>query len=311
MRRYPEPDSRRLTQRLADSWGLESNQICIDNGSIELIYALMRSLGECKALVVSPTFGEYRRAVEVCGGVVCNYWLESGNWELNITELQAAMAGVDLVFLCNPNNPTGGLLTREELIPILEQAGNALVVVDEAFIDYVESAGQVYSVIELISRFPNLLVLRSFTKFFAIPGLRLGYAAGAAGMIERIRNGQDPWSVNCIAQSVGMLLVEQQTSAYCDQVRQQVREEREALQAALMNECSLTARGTANFLLIDITTTGETSAGIAEKLAMQGILVRDCASFGISGQIRVAVRRQQENSKLVRALAALLQNGRR
>ncbi len=316
MKHYPDPDSKHLTSAIAQAVHLPDDHILVGNGSIELLYALMRSLGKCRALVTEPTFSEYARAVQVVGGDVDFFPLSAReDWRGDLSALAKRLSHIDLVFLCNPNNPTGEFIARAELVNFIEQAkkSDVLVVVDEAFVDFVEDFDQEeFGVLSLVTTFNNLVVLRSFTKFFAIPGLRLGFCAAAPPLIGRIQGQQEPWTVNCIAQSVGEHIVSPKLASFREHVRRDTQRTRIAFKQNLEARCQVACWGQVNYLLLDL---GEaiSSTALTEQLGKRGILVRDCRPYAprLGHYLRVAVRAPEENGRLVTELAPLLQAERR
>lgn len=315
MQHYPDPRSQLLVEKIAVATKLAPDQIVVGNGSIELIYALLRGLGKQKALVLEPTFNEYARSVHMAGGEVEFIHLSRDQeWQVDLRMVAQRLSGIDLVFLCNPNNPTGQLIERTELINFIQKAQEqeCLVVVDEAFLDFLEDFSErTYSVLDLVTFTKNLVVLRSFTKFFAIPGLRLGFCAANPALINLIKFNQEPWTVNCIAQSVGELLVADSLVQFRQQVRLKTETARAQMLLDLEKSCGVRCWGQVNYLFVDL---GQEikSATLTKALGYQGILVRDCESFGarFSNYIRVAVKSPEDNLKLKQALQLSLKEAR-
>lgn len=311
MQHYPDPRSKTLTEKIARATNLPSNHIVVGNGSIELIYALLRGLGKQKALVLEPTFNEYARAVQLVGGEIEILPLtQAKEWQVDLSLVTEKLSEIDLIFLCNPNNPTGQLIPRQELVSLIKKAekANCLVVIDEAFVDFLEDFPEKeYGVLDLVTSANNLVVLRSFTKFFAIPGLRLGFCAASPELINLIKANQEPWTVNCIAQSVGELIVDDLLIPFRRQVRERIQKARIEMVKELETRCNVRCWGHANYLFIDL---GEDhgSGALTKALGYQGVLVRDCEPFGsrFDRHIRVAVRSPEENSRLIELLESSL-----
>lgn len=312
MKHYPDPASRNLIQAIASAVNLPADSLLVGNGSIELMYAFMRAVGKKRALVIEPTFSEYARAVQMVGGSIITYPLYGKNdWQINLKQLAKDLVDVDLVFICNPNNPTGQLIPRDDVVDFIFEAEKRGVVValDEAFIDFVEDFSErTYSVLDLVTTCKNLVVFRSFTKFFAIPGLRLGFCAAHPGLIQEIAAQQEPWTVNCIAQSVGELIVSEEVRSYRAQARAELQRVRSEFSLTIQKKLALMNWGAVNFLLLDLGAQGR-SAEITQILGRRGILVRDCQPFGerFSRYIRVAVRSPRENLRLLQELAVILE----
>ena len=202
LNRYPDPDSLELTAKIAAVHGLKDGQILIGNGSTEFIYLLPRALGVKKALVLSPSFSDYERASELSGAKVVRLpLLEENNFSPDMKSLSRELKKCGLLFLCNPNNPTGTLMPKDELLSLLKEASKAgtVVCIDEAFIEYVPGASLLKEAVKL-----GAVVLRNFTKFYGMPGIRIGYAAGDRKLIAKMKAVREPWTVNNLAQAAAL-----------------------------------------------------------------------------------------------------------
>lgn len=303
---YPDKGATELKERLAGYHGVSAAEVAVANGSTELIHLLPRVVGGKKGLIVAPAFAEYASALDRAGWEIDYFTLLSeDDFSLSLPALQAKLAqGYDILFVCNPANPTGSLLPRgdiEAVIGICRQSG-AFLVLDEAFIDFCEEESAKHA----MRQFTRGIVLRSMTKFFAIPGLRLGYAMGAPETIEAIAALQDPWSVNTAAQVAGIASLSD--ADYCSRTRKFVDQERERLAEGL---CGLPGvrvfRSRANYLLAQLGN-GMTAAELRGQLMQEGVLIRDCGNFeGLDGSyFRVAVRLREENDRLLELLAETL-----
>ncbi|HWI55283.1 MAG TPA: aminotransferase class I/II-fold pyridoxal phosphate-dependent enzyme, partial [Desulfobacteria bacterium] len=210
----------------------------------------------------------------------------------------------DVIFICNPNNPTGTLTPRETIVEIVEQAAKAgkMVVVDEAFIDFIKER-QDYSVADLVTSFPNLFVLYSLTKFFAIPGLRLGLGFGSPDIIRKLDEIRDPWNVNCFAQLAGIHSISDKE--YARSTVNYISEQKDYLYSGIKSIKGLKPYyPSANYIFVNIEETGFTSAEITEFLGKAGILVRDCSSYKNLRPvfIRTAVKKHEDNKRLLETL---------
>lgn len=300
---YPDKNCFELKQTLASYHGVTADQLCVANGSTELIHLVPRACAGRRALIVAPAFAEYASALERSGWEVDYFFLKPENgFELSLPALlQKLGEGYDLLFLCNPANPSGSLLPRKDLARVLAlcQSSRTFLVLDEAFIDFCEEA----SAKELVVANESALVLRSMTKFFAIPGLRLGYAMGTATTIARFTALQDPWSVNTAAQVAGIASL--RDLDYVQRTREYVDLERERLATRIGALAALTVfPSAANYLLVRLDN-GRTAAELRSRLLEAGVLIRDCGNFvGLDGSFfRVAVRRAEENDRLVQLLS--------
>ncbi len=306
---YPDPDCRQLRQSLAQQCGIDPERVLVGNGSTELIHLLPRALEIKSALVIGPTFEEYARALMDAGSTV--QYVHARREERFrppvkevLRELSAKRSRVDAVFLCNPNNPTGQVLNRSAICELAEAMTRrqGWLIVDEAFIDYCQKQ----SVVSMLRAYPRMVVLRSLTKFYAMPGLRIGYVVGASKVIDRLKDRQPPWSVNSLAQEVSCAIL--RDHAYAIKSRAFMEKERSRFIKGLRSLPGVRIYpSAANFVLIELP--AWTSAGMtADWLASRRLLVRDCSSLpGLSAHmIRVAVRTVKENRRLLTALGAWL-----
>lgn len=299
---YPEEDSRSLAGVMAEYLCVFPDEVVPGNGSIELIYWLVAALNPAKALIVEPTFSEYRRACQAAGAICDSLMLkEEDGFAFSVEDLDPE--GYDLVFLCNPNNPTGYLIPAQEVVEVWRRcrAVGAGLVVDEAFIDF---AGEGASILAYGAA-AGLYVLRSFTKSHALAGLRLGCLVTESDFAARLRSIMPPWNVNAFARAAGEAALKD--LGYLLRTQRQTAVVKERLfddLAALPGIDPFPSE--ANFILCRIEGAG--SDKLWQKLAKVGILVRDCRSFESLGDrfFRVAVRSQQENSHLIMALERAL-----
>ena len=291
--RYPDLEYTGLREALAAYLGVGAEMVVPTNGGAEALFLAARAAGTGgKALVLEPTFSEYAAAAAASGKEPVRRVARRRevNFEWDSTPLRD-LEGVSVVFLCNPNNPTGDLLDRSAVLEVADRVAEAgaVLVVDEAFADFVPEI----SVTDMVGR--GLWVARSFTKFFAIPGLRLGcLVCDDAGRIQSL---QPSWSVNSVAAAAGIAAVSDRS--FADASRAEVVRLREDLFGALDALPGLHPfPGAANFLLV------RGPEGLPERLARRGVLVRGCGPFyGLGPEyFRVAVRDAEENGRLVAAI---------
>jgi threonine-phosphate decarboxylase len=303
---YPDSSHRELKQELADYHVVSPANIVIANGSTELIYNLPAMLHGKRALIVSPSFSEYVRALGQQHWEAKHFILKhENNFALDLEALKHTLAeGYDALYLCNPANPGGTLYPLriiEQVYSLCIESGTFLVL-DEAFMDFCEEA----SAKRFMVKGDNGIVLRSMTKFFGIPGLRLGYAIASSTLVEHLDAMGGPWSVNTLALAAGVAAL--RDSEHNHQTLEYIRLERRKLFEKLSEFKQLKAfPSSVNYLLLQVVN-GMSSWEIRDKLMLQRILVRDCASFmGLSSQfIRVAVRTAEENERLVSGLKGVL-----
>lgn len=300
---YPDSSSATLREALAACHGFTPQQICVANGSTELIHLIprMQRFRIKRALLLVPSFSEYARSLELSGWSVDPLVMSAADgFKLDITKIEKALyRKYDLLFLCNPGNPTGRLYTRHEIGRLLElcrQAGT-LFVHDEAFMDFCEEE----SAKQFLDEDGSLLILRSMTKFYGFPGLRLGYALGSPTLITELERLRPPWSVGLLAQAAGLAALAD--TNYARMTRELVAVERQRLSTALQGGGVKVFGGVANYLLVEILT-GLTATELQHRLMERGILIRNCCNFaGLDERFfRVAVRSGRENDRLLQAL---------
>ena len=304
---YPDTRCTELAGSLAGYTGLPRANLVVGNGAVDLIYGFCGAfLPGRRVLIPVPTFGEYEAAARLagCGPIA---FLKTMNLADDADSLASRIPDGGCVFICNPNNPTGGLLSRRQLAGIVSQARrrSCLVFVDECFIEMVPGRPS-QSVLPLVGGrgHGNLFVLRSLTKSFGLAGIRVGYAAGPKRMVAALQRTRIPWSVNALAQRAGLLAIRDAPS-HIKRTKSIISAESRFLREMISGidgfECH---DSSANFILVR---TEQDSAVLREGLLRRhGILVRDCRSFrGLgSHHIRIAVRRHPDNVRLVRALEA-------
>lgn len=281
---------------------MKSAEVLVGNGSTQLIYLLCAALRPRSALVVGPAFSEYSNALTLAGA---NIRLLSpaadGGLQFSTERLMAAWEkDCDIVFLATPNSVTGQLIAKTELEKIADIAltRKNFVVVDEAFVDFVEAE----SIKALVRRNPYLIVLRSLTKYYALPGLRLGYLLGEVSRVAQLAAYQEPWSVNAPALNVAVACLKApsfaiKTERWLEQERKFVFERLTAIDGLYPFQSQT------NFLLVKIKETGADAMQLRGFLLRKKILIRACDSFGLGiNYFRVAVRRRKDNRRLLAAL---------
>jgi len=304
--RYPDPYGDHLKRALARRHGMDPAEILIGNGSTQLIYLLCAALRPRTALIVGPAFSEYSNALTLAGARIHPASLSADNgFSFSLQEFLAAWeTDCDIVFLATPNSVTGQLIPKAEIVKIADFAltRKSFVVVDEAFIDFVEDE----SLKTKVRGNANFVILRSLTKYYGVPGLRLGYLFGDARRVERLAVHQEPWSVNGPALKVALACLEDVD--FIEKTSRWLEGERKFLYtrlAALQDLHPLPSK--TNFLLVRIDDRLADAFALRAFLLRQNILIRVCDTFGLGGAyFRVAIRRRQENLRLVAALAEWL-----
>ncbi len=305
---YPDPDCTDLVSAFAERFGVSAYEILMGNGETELLYLMPRVLGKDRAVIPVPAYADYGAGAESAGMTVELLPLrEDRAFVADIAEIDAVLNGNEAVFLGRPNNPTGHFLPADSIRELAGRHPATLFVVDEAFADFVTGE----SLLDRV-RPGNLIVMRSFTKFYAIPGLRLGAIVADREIIRRLRDIAPPWSVNTLAQAVGAAAL--RDGEYAEETRRFVRERREEIAGELEAITGLAVYpGTANFLLIRIDRGDISAVELARRLLKEGIAIRVCDNFaGLDGRFfRVAVRTADENGRLCSALRKVLGGARR
>ncbi len=294
--RYPDREALVLRAALADFLGVPVRQIVVGNGASELIWltALAFVRPGDPILVVGPTYSEYARAARLMAGRVQGWQAHAEDGfapdaDAIARDIQRLRPRV--VFVCNPNNPTGATLPAEAVGNWARQHADTLFVVDEAYLPF---APDLRSALELAA--VNVLVLRSMTKDFALAGLRLGYSVGPAALADTLRRAQPPWSVNTLAQAAGVAALGDVAHRDCSLVL--LGRARESLLAGLSELGLRSVPSAVPFFLVRV---GDGTA-FRSALLSRGMLVRACASFGLPGHVRIATRRPEENERLLAAI---------
>jgi threonine-phosphate decarboxylase len=262
-----------------------------------------------KVIIPAPTFGEYEGAVRKAGETP-KFVKLNRNFNLESSVFASEMAGAKLVFLCNPNNPTSMLIPSDTITEIIEVAmkQNTLVFLDEDFLEFVENE-KALTMINKIAKYPNLFILRSFTKIFGLTGLRIGYGIACSEIISLLLCAKIPWNVNCLAQAAAVAALKDEE--HLQITRDLIKREKAQLLCELSKFSSFKIfPSDANFFFIDIRKSGLTAAELASKLLSQGILIRDCTSFRGVDQyfVRVAVKTRVENVRLIEVLSGIVKN---
>lgn len=297
---YPDPDCNRLRTMLADKYNISKNYILCGNGADDLLYRLVFALKPRKALIIEPTFEEYNRALQLVGCEVVHYQLRQNNlFDLDEKILNSLNSDIDIVFLCNPNNPTGRLAEPSVLNLIIEKCSrnDIMLVVDECFMEFIpEWKNQTVKQKAALSQ--NLLVIDAFTKTYALAGFRLGYCiSGNQKLVDNMRACGQGFGVSIPAQFAGICAL--QDKEYLEKTYSLLAIEREWLSARL-NELGLTVvPSQTNYVLF-----WSSTADLREVLLDRGVKVRNCSKFYGLGKkyCRVAIRTHNENEKFVATL---------
>jgi histidinol-phosphate aminotransferase len=301
---YPDSQSTELRQALSGHLGVPPENILVGSGTTELIrlIALTYFRQGDRILLLEPTYGEYEVACRLAGARLIKHRArENDNFTPQMGEVIELLRKhrPRAVFLCNPNNPTGKYLSRHDIETIVDNLEDSLLVLDEA---YVAFTGESWNSLDLTGRC-NEVVMRSMTKDYGLPGLRLGYAVARHEIIDSLRSVLPPWNVNAIAQKVGIAVLEQEE--YLRQSLRQVQEAKHFLTAGLTRLGFKVLPSDTHYFLVKVGNAPECH----RSLLKHGILVRDCTSFGLIEYIRISPRTMPECVKLIEAFGSILKAG--
>jgi threonine-phosphate decarboxylase len=310
--KYPDPEYVELREVLARHNGMEYDNIIVGNGATEIIFLYMKMLNPKKALVVNPTFVEYERALMQTACQVDHFQLkEEEGFILDKKRLREELKkGYDLLVICNPNNPTGRFIPRDEMeeVAIIARESGTSLMVDEAFIEFVEGN---YNESIAHLKDPNIFVVRALTKFFAIPGIRLGFAiCHNSDIMRKIQGKREPWTVNALAELTAKVVLDDRE--YIEKSENWIKTEKKWMYEELTKGSNIkTYKTETNFILVRLTGKSDSKI-LREKLIEDGILIRDCSNFPYLDEkyIRLAIKDHKNNQYVVeRVVARTNENG--
>lgn len=300
---YPDPDCSHLKEAISRQDSVPETKIACGNGGADLLYRLAFGLQPKKAVLPAPAFVEYEEALSAAGAQI-EYYQMADDFIIREDILEKITEDTDFVVICNPNNPTGILTERELILRILEKAKETktFVMVDECFLEICQNEKE-YTVKPFIEEYENLIILKSFTKLYAIPGVRLGYIlAGSEEVIDRVNHAGQAWSVSHIAQCAGVAALSD--NDYKEKVIETVAKELSYMKKEFFKLPVILYDGAANYLFFR--TPGITD--LDKRLESYGIMIRNCSNYVNLGKDywRVAVKSHEENEKLIKALRVIL-----
>lgn len=309
--RYPDREYTALKRAISQYCGVDPSRIVTGNGSTELISLLISQRQARHALVIGPTYSEYERELSLTGGRISFFHLgEDEEFRLDIPRLLDALAAdTDLLILCNPNNPTSSAVPAKDLAVLAAacRERDIFIMIDETYADFAPSVEEI-SAVPLTGEFDNLMVIRGVSKFFAAPGLRLGYGITSnQAFLQTIRIHQNPWSVNSVAAFAGEVMLKD--TAFIAQTRHLICRERERITEILSGFSHAKAYPAwANFFLVKIEKEGLSSFQVFDSLIRKKIMIRDCSSFeSLPGEyIRFCILNPEDNDRLLTCLRELL-----
>lgn len=310
---YPDPEYTDLRGHIAGYAGCRPEQILVGNGCTELISLFVQIRQPKKALIVSPTYSEYERQIALTGGKVCYYALQEKNgFRLPVDDFCRELSeDYDLCVICNPNNPTSTAIEPAGMRHILDccQESGIFLMIDETYAEFAPEHVSVSSA-GLLKEFDNFAILRGVSKFFAAPGLRLGYAMTAdLELVRKISERKDPWTVNSLAVAAGALMFND--TEYIEHTRRLISSERERIYRDLLTWKNIKVyKPYANFILVRILKKGVTSYDVFAHAIKQGLMLRDCSTFpGLEDEtfFRFCFMTPEKNTELLECIKELLE----
>lgn len=305
--RYPDINNRDLIHNISEYENIPENWIFCSNGAAEAIYRIAIYLNPKKGLLTAPTFSEYEGALNLTKTDISCYNLNEENL-FHICEdiINCINCHTDIIFICNPNNPTGQLTKKSTLEKIIADAKSksAIVVIDECFLDFVANKESL-TVKDLLKKYDNLIILKAFTKIFAIPGIRLGYCISSnTEIIEGLKKSGPPWSVSTIAQFAGVAALKE--TEYVKNTVQYVKIQRDYLSAEMKKLNIKVYESHANYIFFKT----DGTLNLKEEMLKQGILIRSCSNYRNLNQnyYRIAVKTESENIFFIKKLQEIMGN---
>ncbi len=304
---YPDPFCRELRHGLGEYYSVPESMIYCGNGAADVLFRIMAAIQPKRTLVLAPTFADYEKAALTVGSRMDYFTLREEN-EFSVTDdiLKAITKRTQMVVLCNPNNPTGKLMEKDLLLSVLKHCEGLHIplLVDECFMDFIEDEKK-FSLTDHLSEHPGLIILKAFTKIYAIPGVRLGFCLTSdTALTDKLyASGQD-WNVSVLAQAAGVAALKE--TEYLEESRKLISVERDYLISQLRMIGARVFEGSANYILIR----SPHKYPWQEKLKKHNILIRDCSNYrGLSsGFYRLAVRTRRENRKLIKIMKELVKH---
>jgi threonine-phosphate decarboxylase len=308
---YPDREYKELRGAIASYCGASADQIIVGSGSTELISLLIATLAPKKALILGPTYSEYEREISLGGGHTLYYPLkETADFRMDVDDFCSQLDdSLDLIVLCNPNNPTSTAVNENEMRRILDAclAYGIFVMVDETYVEFTEAKDRISSV-PLTGYYTNLAVLRGTSKFFAAPGLRLGYAVtGNRDLHRHVSEKQDPWTISSIAEIAGRIMF--RDDPYIHRTHALIADERDRMFRELSAWDSVKVyRPMANFMLVKILKEDVDADQLFDHCIRSGLMIRNCSTFPFLSNrfFRFCFMLPEDNDRLIGKLRELL-----
>ncbi len=310
--KYPDREYTSLRKCISGYTGTDYHNIVVGNGSTELISLFIQITHPKKALIVGPTYSEYEREVSMGGGRSHYFSLtEASEFQLDTASLTEELShDVDLLILCNPNNPTSSVIKRGQMREILDycKRKSITVLVDETYVEFTEEPEEV-TAIPLTEFYNNIIILRGISKFFAAPGLRLGYAVcGNHDLLKEINQRKNPWTINSLAAIAGEIMFTDEE--YMDETRKLIRTERRRICGILEKNPNFKVfQPHANFVLVKILNDKVTSEDVFDAAIRKNLMVRDCSTFPFLSNkyFRFCFMLPEDNDRLLDVILDIVQ----
>ena len=305
LQKYPDIKYRRLRKNISDYLGVDDSQVIPGNGATEIIYLLMRNLSG-RLAIINPTFSEYRKGAEIAGLSVVDFVMDwKKDFKLDLDEIYKGKDEFDSIFICNPNNPDGSVREIKKLLEFAEKEGK-LLIVDETFIEFADSE-KGRSLVNMVEKSKNLFIIRAVTKFFGIPGIRLGYGISSnRELLQKMYDEKEPWTINSFADSASDFIFKEEE--YIRKSKEYFSKERVCMINEINKIDGIKAfNSDANFILVRFE--NRNVLDVKENLLKRaGLLIRDASNFiGLDSSFaRVAIKNHEQNIVLVDAIRSVL-----
>ena len=305
LQKYPDIKYRRLRKNISEYLGVDDSQVIPGNGATEIIYLLMRNLSG-RLAIINPTFSEYRKGAEIAGLSVVDFVMDwKKDFKLDLDEIYRRKDEFDSIFICNPNNPDGSVREIKKLLEFAEKEGK-LLIVDETFIEFADSEKD-RSLVNMVEKSKNLFIIRAVTKFFGIPGIRLGYGISSnRELLQKMYDEKEPWTINSFADSASDFIFKEEE--YIRKSKEYFSKERVCMINEINKIDGIKAfNSDANFILVRFE--NRNVLDVKENLLKRaGLLIRDASNFiGLDSSFaRVAIKNHEQNIVLVDAIRSVL-----
>lgn len=305
LQKYPDIKYRRLRKNIADYLGVDDSQVIPGNGATEIIYLLMRNLSG-RLAIINPTFSEYRKGAEIASLSVVDFVMDwKKDFKLDLDEIYRRKDEFDSIFICNPNNPDGSVREIKKLLEFAEKEGK-LLIVDETFIEFADSEKD-RSLVNMVEKSKNLFIIRAVTKFFGIPGIRLGYGISSnRELLQKMYDEKEPWTINSFADSASDFIFKEEE--YIRKSKEYFSKERICMINEINKIDGIKAfNSDANFILVRFE--NKNVLDVKENLLKRaGLLIRDASNFiGLDSSFaRVAIKNHEQNTVFVDAIRSVL-----